>query len=313
MAGYLHYPTSPCSINDIAKQTCIDPNTIEEYTSTLNAANSRIANPNSKQMVRPFILPKSSSNSAIHIPACTPEEHHTLKYLSASIGGAGVMALADLLWETKIPSVVSDLNTFGGNGMGAAARASGLILNDIAHYDKVLSEYEGLRNHGAVQATLARKEPEVKRAFTKMNNRLNAKGQQILKKHAVKTREVLNQTGRVVRESIPISSHADVQKLAKFAKGARILGPGAILLDGYFRANNVVHEYKNNNPEWKRSAVVQTASFGLGIGAGIFIGFVFAPAFGGIIFTLAVAGTVGVIADKVTQIVIEKAYDGLTQ
>ncbi len=310
MAGYLHYPTSPCSINDIAKQTCINPNTIEEYTSTLNAANSRIANPNSKQTVRPFILP-TSSGSNFHIPACTPQEHETLKYLSASIGGVGTMALADLLWETKIPGYISDMNTFGGNGIGAAARSSSLILNDIAHYDKVLSEFEGLRNHGAVQATLARKEPEVKRAFTKMNNRLNAKSQQILKKHAVKTREVLNQTGRVVRESIPISSHADVQKLAKFAKGARILGPGAILLDGYFRANNVVHEYKNNNPEWKRSAVVQTVGFAAGVVAGIVIGFVFAPAFGGIILTLAVAGATGVVMDKLATGFAGVVYDRL--
>ncbi|MGH1486062.1 MAG: hypothetical protein ACRBCI_07555 [Cellvibrionaceae bacterium] len=314
MAGYLHYTKSPCSLVDIAKSTCVKPVDIDTYTQTLLAANHRIQTPEAKQYDhKPFILPKSVGANSIHIPHCSPQEHQTLQYLSASMGGAGVMALADLLWETKIPDYVADLNTFGGNGIGAAARGSTLILNDIARYDSLLKEYESLRNHGAVKTTLTRKEAELKRAFNHMNHRLNAKSQQLLHKHAVKTKEVVNQTGRVVRESIPLSSHADVQKLSKFAKGARVLGPGAILLDGYFRFNDVYYAYKNNNPEWKRKAVVQSVGFIAGLAAGALIGVIFAPALGGILLTMAVAGTVAVGMDYASKYIVGRAYDRFTK
>jgi len=101
----------------------------------------------------------------------------------------------------------------------------------------------------------------------------------------------------------------EVKQLANFAKHAKILGPGAILIDGYFRANHVNHLYNNNDPAWKRAAFVQGASFVAGIGAGIAIGMIFAPALGGIVLTVAIAGAAGIGADYATQKVMGTLYD----
>ncbi|MFT5084097.1 MAG: putative membrane protein [Lentisphaeria bacterium] len=314
MPAYLHYPNSSCSLNDFAKNTCVNPIDIATYTEILKATNRQIANPDGKYSnSTPFIIPQSDKTSDISIPVCSFQQHETLKHLSMTIGGAGVMAVADLLWETKIPDYVGDMNTFGGNGIGAAASSSNFVLKDIAHYDKLLKEFHDLKNHSAAQATLSRKEAELKRAFNKMNSTLNTKGQQLLHKYAFKTKEVVNQTGRVVRESIPISSMGDVQKLTKFAGAARVAGPGFIVLDGYLRANDVHSMYKAKNSQWKRQAVVQSTAFAAGIAAGIIIGIIFAPITGSIIITLAVAGTVGLAADYGAKSISGKLYDGLTK
>ena len=53
---------------------------------------------------------------------------------------------------------------------------------------------------------------------TYQNGVVNRKGMKFLHERAVLTREVKNLTGRIVRESIPISSQADVLKLQKLAK-----------------------------------------------------------------------------------------------
>jgi hypothetical protein len=219
------------------------------------------------------------------------------------------MALADLLWETKLPERVGDLNTFGGNGIGAMAKTSSRMLEHIAHYDEVLREYEALRNHRAAPSTLNRKQAELARAFERMNESLNRRGQQLLYKNIFPTRETLNQTGRVVRESIPVMNNLDVQKLSKLAKAGRMLGPGFILLDGYIRANSVYHMRKAGNPEWKREAVVQAGAFATGIGAGVGIAFIISLTPVGLVLGLVAAGTAAVAADYTSQGLIGEIYD----
>jgi hypothetical protein len=251
----------------------------DEVKKILHTANPHIKQPNKGSAgCSPIIFP-SSNNSRLLMPQCTLQEHKKLSALSHHAGGAATLALAELIDDLKVPNFASDLNTFGGNGIGVAAQASNFMVKDIAHYDKLLKEYHDLKNHRAVPVTLSRKEAELKRAFKKMNASLDRKGQQILHKHAVKTKEVLNASGRVVRESIPLSNNIDVQRLAKLAKFGRVAGPGFILLDGYFRYDKVATMYKQNNVNWKREAVIQISGFTAGLLAGAAIVFVigFAP------------------------------------
>jgi hypothetical protein len=314
MAGYLHYAQDTCSLNDIVKNTCINPVDIDTYTQVLAAANHGVANPSNNEPPHiPFILPESATSSSFHIPACTPQEHNTLKSLSQSMGGAGVMALADLLWETKLPSYIGDANTFAGGVGAATTTTSSHMLHTIAKYETLLKEYEDLRNHRATAATLNRKSPALKAAFNEMNTLFNRKGQSILHKHAVKTKMVVNQTGRVVSESIPISSQADVQKLASLAKIGRIAGPGLIVLDGYIRANGVYHAYNANDPTWKRQAVVQSAGFTAGVIAAGAIGFLIALSPLGLVVGLVVGGAAALGVDFFATNIAGRAYDWARQ
>ena len=83
------------------------------------------------------------------------------------------------------------------------------------------------------------------------------------------------------------------------------------MIDGYLRSNQVYHLHKAGNPEWKKQAFVQGASFVAGVISGVAIGMFFAPALGGIVLTLAAAGAVGIITDQLTQSLAAWGYDKL--
>lgn len=91
----------------------------------------------------------SNADTNISFPQCTMQEHKTLASLSHTVGGARVMALADLVWGlTK-----NNSTTFAGGAGEAISRTSDFIVDSINKYEKELKIYEDLRNHGAVKAT----------------------------------------------------------------------------------------------------------------------------------------------------------------
>ena len=315
MTDYLHYSDAQHSLDDIGNSAC--HGTMSDDTKAqLYTANPHIQQPTGPNYhCSPILLPGSvtSRSQPFQLPQCTPQEYQRLNSLSAYAGGAATMALAELIDELKVPSFAGDLNTFGGNGIGAAAQASSFMIGDIAHYDTLLKEYHDLKNHRAAPATLMQQEAKLKRAFKKMNASLNQRGQHILHKHAGKTKEVLNARGKVGYQSIPVGSQVDVQRLAKLAKFGKVAGPGFMLLDGFFRYNKVATMRQQNNEKWKREAVVQGVSFLAGIGAGVAIAFMIGIAPVGLVIGLVAAGVVAVIADKAATKGINTLYDGFAK
>ena len=146
-------------------------------------------------------------------------------------------------------------------------------------------------------------------AFKEMNQILHAKSLNYLNNNTFKMRQTTNAAGRPVWESIPVRDTADVQKLAKLAKVSRVAGPGFIVLDGYLRANDVHHAWKNDDPNWECKAVVQSVSFGAGIGAGIFIGAVIALTPVGLIIGVVAGGAAAVGVDYAVKDRVGKMYD----
>lgn len=219
------------------------------------------------------------------------------------------MGLANLLWDTKIPDVVGDLNTFGGNGMGAVVAQSSRVLRVIDEYDLALKYYEDLKNHRAAPATVTAAKMKAEAAFKKMNQVLNEKSLNYLNTNTFDMRQTTNATGRTVWESIPVRDTADVQKLSRLAKVGRVAGPGFIVLDGYLRANDVHHAWKNNDPNWKRKAVVQGTSFGMGLVVGSAIGLVIAVTPVGLAIGLVAAGAAAVGMDYAVKEGVGRLYD----
>jgi hypothetical protein len=308
MTNYLYYPNSSSSLVDIGNSVCGAPMD-DNIKGKLLLANNHIKQPDKRNFNNtPVILP-GAANSHCSLPMCTDQEHKRLSTLSNQVGGPATIALAELVDELKIQNFAGDMNTFGGNGIGAAAQASGFMVKDVANYDHLLKEYYDLKNHRAAPATIIRKESELERAFKKMNDSLNRRGQQILRRHASKTKKVLTQTGKVGREPIPISDQQDAQRLAKLAKFGKVAGPGFILLDGYLRYDKVSNMYKQNNPQWKRETVIQSASFATGIMAGATIVFLIGAAPLGLVVGIVAAGAAAVVADKLVTGAITKVYD----
>ena len=260
----------------------------------------------------PVIVPSASDGSCVStapIRACTPSQQRTLSHLSQFAGGDAVLGLAQLLWDTKIPNIVGDLNTFGGNGMGAAAAISNKVLTAVNDYDLANKRYEDLKNHRAAPGTLNAAKAKAEAAFKEMNRVLNQKSMKYLNNSTSKMRQATNATGKPVWESIPVSSTADVQKLTMLAKVGRVVAPGFILIDSYLRANTVYHSWKNNDPDWEREAVVQGSGFGIGIAAGVAIGAVMAVTPMGLLFGIVVAGGAAVGADYAVKDIIGRMYD----
>ncbi len=310
MSQLLYYPRQSCSLSDIASEVCHDANAASQYTQELLAANHNIAQANNKQLAgRPLILPNASSTSG-HIPICSAQEHKTLSTLSRSIGGVGTMALAELYDFITPPNLYGNLTTFT-SGAGAAVTANAqYILKTIAEYDNANKIHQAYENHRAAPATIARAKPKVDKAFKKMSRLLDRKGQQLLHKHAFKTRQVKNMTGRIVTESIPISSLPEVKSLARLAKAGRVLGPGLVVLDGGLRAHNTYNMYKSNDPGWKREAVVQSAGFLMGVGTAGAIGMaVMMLVPGGFLLAIAAGGLMALGTDAGTKKLAGLVYD----
>jgi hypothetical protein len=314
MSGYIHYSRSACSLDDINSTIAVDGFDSESFRQQMVSANSAIRDPRQANAVhQPFVIPSGRGGPSVCAPVCTPAEHDVLASTAHAVGGAATMALAELVIDQKIADNVGNLNTFGGNGIGAAAVTSSHVLRTIAKYDQAVADYEQLRNHRAAPRTLKGKQMAVKRAYQEMATELNRRSLNLLHKNAFRTQEVKNLNGRVVRESIPVQNTADVQKLAKFARVARVAGPGFIALDGALRYNTVQNKRLDNDPTWKREAFVQAGGFAAGIATGAAIGLtiggliVFSPV--GLIIGFAAAGAMAVIVDKGFQAALGTTYD----
>lgn len=311
MTSFLYYPKSNDSLIDVGN--FLYGGMDEAASSKLCAHNPQISRPTGiRQSHSPIIIP-GRSGSLCPAPVCGPKEHMRIKSLSHQIGGPATLALASVVDELDVMSFMGDLNTFGGGGVSASTRLSSLMVKDIVEYDKVLKEFEELRNHRATQATLARKNVELKRAFNKMSDSLNMRGNDFLRNNAFKTREVKSVTGKVVRESIPLSSYAEVKKLVNMARIGRVIAPGFILLDGGLRTGKVARMYQKNDPKWQREAVMQSVGFSAGLLAGVAIAFAVSVTPVGLIVGVVAAGTAGVITDKIVTTTTGTIYDWATQ
>ena len=188
------------------------------------------------------------------------------------------------------------MTTFAGGGGAAMVKTSNMILNSIDLYERELAAYELLKNHGARPETL------------------NRKGQTFLHQHTVKTRQVKNLNGRIVTESIPLTDSHYVRSLSNLAKIGKVVGPGLVLLDGYFRYENVAKLYQDNNPKWKRQAVVETTSFAAGLAlAGTIASVVVLMTPAGLLVGLVVGGGAAVGVDLIAKEAVGFMYDKLTR
>ncbi|MCG7869671.1 MAG: hypothetical protein JAZ17_15630 [Candidatus Thiodiazotropha endolucinida] len=209
----------------------------------------------------------------------------------------------------RLLSIAVTVNTFS-SGAGAALLTSSVKLVDsIENYDKHLKQFDDLRNHKAAPATVAKKEQELARAFDELSGALEDKKQPLLKRNSFSTEEVINQNGRVVRETVPVSNCDDAQKLMKYAKFGRIAGPAFIVIDGVFRAKSVIDKYNTNDPSWKREAVVQSAGFTAGMAAGVAIGAAIAFSPIGLVVGVVVGGAAAIGADIGVKVVAEIIYE----
>ena len=312
MTSSVYYPRTVCTPQDIADKFCPQGLSSEEFRQRFLSANSSMSPQSLCAPSRPVMVPSVDQGNPVGLGpllACRAEERNTLAQLSHYAGGTAVMGLANFLSETRIPAIAGDLNTFGANGMGAAVAQSDKVLAAIDYYDYANNHYEQLKNHRAAPTTILAAKRAAERAFVKMNGVLHARSLSYLNNNAFRMRQTTTVTGREAWESIPVRESADVQRLSKFAKVGRILGPGLILLDGGMRSYNVHHAWRNGDPNWKRMAFVEGGSFTLGVGAGVAIGLAIAFTPVGLVVGIVAGGAVAVGADHLFKRLFNLIYD----
>lgn len=306
MSTLLHYPQQACSLDSIIAASQCATDEQADFEKRIKQANTaHKANLSSIIIPDRQAMPKSVFNQLSH------KQHQTLRNLTQQYGGAAVMSLAQMFDHHQVNHYLSNINTFGSNGMGAAVASTGQVLQKVHHYQVALEEFENYRNHNAAPATQQRLKLKTENAFKEMSRTLRHRNMSLLEKNRFKQKQVKNMSGRIVNKSIPISQLDDVQKLSRFAKTARVLGPGLIALDGGLRYNKVRLMKKNNDPLWKREAIVQSASFAAGVAAGVIIGAFVAPIAGSLLLVLVIGGAAGLATDAAFQRATGKAYDFL--
>lgn len=309
------YSQSPCSLKSIAQATCPAGFNPSEYEQSLLNNNQHLTN--SSRLSHPFKPTflttdpntKPRVTNQHRLAACNRDEQKVLANLSHYAGGSAVMGLANMMWDTKIPDAIGELNTFGGNGMGAAVAKSSHLLSAINDYDQAVQRLQDLQNHRAAPRTIRAAAKRAEYAFRTMKQRFSQASLRYLNNAEYKMRATKTVTGKPVWESIPVRDNGDIQKLAKFAKVGRIAGPGVIALDGYLRANKVAHMRKDNNPLWKREAFVQGGAFAVGIVAGVTLGAMLIPTALGLGVTIVFAGSLAVAIDYAARSILEFIWD----
>ena len=313
MPSSLYYPRTPTSSQTFVAKACPTGMSSDDFeqkflsTNRISTGKSCVLPPD-----LPVIVPSARDGSCVStapIRACTPSQQRTLAHLSQYAGGDAVLGLAQLLWDTKIPDIVGDLNTFGGTGMSTAAAISNKVLAAVNKYDIANKQYEDLKNHRAAPATLNAAKAKADAAFKEMNKIFNEKSMKYLNNSASAMRETTNATGKAVWESIPVVSTADVQKLTKLAKIARVAGPGVVLIDGFLRANDVHHRRKNKDSDWEKHAVMQGSGFTMALVTTVAISAFLAATPVGLAVGIVVGGFAGVGSDRLVKEVAGWAYD----
>lgn len=218
------------------------------------------------------------------------------------------MGTARLLSHLRLNEIMANMMTYGGGGISAAAALSDKVLSSIHYYDHVNAEYQKLKNHRAAPSTLRSMEQVVQRAFDKMNRELHARPLDYLNNTAFGMRQTTTVTGRQAWESVPVADAVDVQRLSRFAKAARIAGPGVVVLDGGLRTHAVYSAWQSGNPEWKRMAVVEGGSFAAGIAAGAAVGLILAATPVGLMLGIVAGGAVAVGADHIFKKFFDYIY-----
>ena len=223
------------------------------------------------------------------------------------------MGIVNFLDESGLLETLGYGNTFMG-GTGAALQSSGsAILNTLYAYEAALKEYEQLKGHGAAPYTRTLANQRAQAAFHQLDHLLKSKGMNAIRNTPVKTRMTTTATGRPAVESIPLSDHGDVRRLEKFAKMARVVGPGLIILDGALRVNNVRQAYREDREEWQKLAVQQSAGFVAGVIGGLLIGLVVVALPVGLVGGILFGGLAAIGIDEGVKKIVGDIYDGFTK
>ena len=312
MTQSLLYQRTPCTLKQVAHSTCPNGYSEEVYEQFLLERNPTISRSEANLSPnKPILLQTPGKADTVaniaSLNACTREQHNMLADLSSYAGGAAVMGVASFLWDNKIPDQVGQLLTFGGSGMGASTASSNAILSAINNYDRALNNYETLKNHRAAPRSIRAAKAQAKRAFEIMNQELAQRSFHYLNSAEFKMQQTTNAAGRKVWQSIPIRDNIDVQKLAKFAKFGKALGPGVIVLDGGLRANKVNSMRVAGDPSWKRERFIQTGSFIIAVGTGLAIAAALTPL--GLIIAFAAGGVAGLVADNAASTLLATIHD----
>ncbi|ARU55600.1 hypothetical protein OLMES_1525 [Oleiphilus messinensis] len=288
-----------------------------EYHKLITAANPHLTHSSHHSLKDGdlIILPnqhQKSSSIATHTPSLTPEARRNLSIIANQIGGDATVALAYVI--EQVNAHLSDMNTFGGAGMGAAATKASDFMQALNRYDRAVHQFENLRNHRAAPSTMQRAQTAINEAYIALQTKFNGELNKVLENYVSKTKTVPLSAGvpksRTAFRSMPLKSAPIVKSLATFGRYAKILGPAAIAADGYFRYDTVMDVY-NSGGNWHRELYAQSAGFTTGIGLGV-LGLTFLLGPFGWILGILLAGTLAVVVDRSVVWGTKQVYD-LTQ
>lgn len=220
------------------------------------------------------------------------------------------MALAEVSKKYRLKDIAPDLNTFGGAGLGAATARADAFLMALKNYDDALKEYHGYKNFRAAPMTLKKSYAKIEATFKALQIKFNRETMKYLDRYPAQMEmlDIVRPNNSIIQASrtIPLLSSTGASSLAQFAKFGRTLGPGVILLDGYYRYESV-NNIRLAGGNWQQEAWAQGTGMltGLGLGA-LGFGILFGPF--GIVAAIIIAGISAVLVDKAVVSGVRTAY-----
>ncbi|ARU59014.1 hypothetical protein OLMES_5027 [Oleiphilus messinensis] len=288
---------------------------IDQYIADIQALNPAISQRanNQAQAGDMIILPQKNQQPSIHAARLatelSPDAKLTLSQVSRSIGGDMTMALAVVI--DKIRKYKADMNTFGGAALGTAASRADDFLKALNIYDKAISEFEQLRNHRAAPQTLKRARANIDEAYKLLQFKFKRELEQVLKTYTSSTKSTslipISQRGRTVFYSVPVNSAPTSQSLARLGKFGKVLGPGFIALDAYFRYETVMNEYRSGG-NWQRELFAQGMGFTSGVILGMMsLSLLLGPF--GLVLGIFIAGSLAIVVDRIVVGTSKQLYN----
>ncbi len=266
--------------------------------------------PGNLQEKSEYTLSAQARSTAIQLKNLDINSKKVLAEIDTNEQWNAITAVSEFLAESQIAKASTDMNTFGGSGIGAALTKQSAFADELAKFDKVLHEYrQAYKSKNAIQAA----KTKVLKAFEQLQMKFGAeikkhvlKDYKGRKPHPISNAQRAMHLARDSRNFRPIQSTPQVSRITKLASMGKAVGNGMIILDFGLRANSVVNSY-NRGDDWCRELSKQSWGLLFSIGAGLAASLAFGPF--GLLIVIVAVGVAAVIGDKVGQWTGENIYD----
>ena len=283
----------PCIANDQNKRDLFLKDNAHINSDILHKGTAYISRSDSSYAARTPVSPHLQQMLK-QLQLLPPQSRKTISDLNAAYGSDLLLSLssfynneilplpaqgAAFARNKVLPVIKKESIGFTGAGLTAVSTRSTVFAKLITEYQQTLETLRAAYKNKLPKFQLMKLEAIANEAHQTLNQQFQSELRQYMPMGKGNKGSVWSNAQRGMglakgaRTDAPLklNNTNEIAKLGRFSRNVKYLGNGMILLDAAFRGADVYSDY-NEGKDWQRSLVTQTAGFGLGGAAGLYVG-----------------------------------------